>query len=307
MGTKNLARTAIEGGRTGSNKWERRDSHNSERASARDYCNKVRLDPESYEDFDIEEKDHVRKEFNDKLGPMYRWLASQCGRPWDEVRSEVSKTFDTRTTAGRHIVNDHLLSSVEEVPDYRYGRYYRGPEDSTTSYYRHDFYVDDAGILKEKTVIKRRNYERPPAFNTQQIANWLSGRVVGQVGSKFFWFVPSDKNKKRGGENRTWITQWGGSRGYYSNRYGLHFYYLHRSPIYKYDEERHIVYEDGKPIILDYKETWQDSTPTFRQDRKLNDKEMAFWNTIPEYYQTKVLERSPTYPDPPKPDYYGYY
>ena len=306
MGTKNLARTAIEGGRTGSNKWERRDSHNAERASARDYCNKVKLDPEAYEDFDIEEKDHVRKEFNDKLGPMYRWLERQLGRPWDEVHSEVTKTFDTRTTAGRHIVNDHLLSSVEVTePVYRY--YYRHTDDPNTSYSKHDFYVDDNGILCKRKYIPRRYYVRPPPFNTQRIANWLSGRVVGQVGNKFFWFVPADKNKKYGGVTRTWITQWGGERGYYSNRYSLHFYYLHRSPIYKYDEERHIVYQDGKPVIVDYKETWQDSTPTFRQDRKLNDKELAFWNTIPEYYQTKVLERSPTYPEPPKTDYYGYY
>ena len=43
---------------------------------------------------------------------MMRWLESQCGRPWSKVYAEVCERFDTRTTAGRHIVHDHLLGSV---------------------------------------------------------------------------------------------------------------------------------------------------------------------------------------------------
>jgi hypothetical protein len=306
MSKKNLARTAIEGGRTGSNKWDRHYSHKETRAQERAFLGEVQSDLENYYEYDIEETRHVYKEFNDKLGPMYRWLQSQCGRPWNDVRSEVTKTFDTRTTAGRHIVYDHLLSSVEEGPDYNYRRYYYGPEDYTTSYHRYDFYVDNEGVLREKTVVKRRGgyYDRPPAFDTSQIANWLSGRCVGQVGNKFFWFVPADKNKKRGGASHTWRTTWGNRRYYHG--YGLNFSYLSKEPIYKKDSVGQYIYQNGTLVTIGYQEKWNDSTPIFRQDRKLNPKEMAFWNTIPTYYQTKVLERSPVYPNPPKPDY-GYY
>lgn len=107
----------------------------------------VTLDPDNYDAYDIEPRQPIYKEFDDKLGPIYRWLARQVGCPWDEVRSDVSKTFDTRTTAGRHIVYDHLLTSVEITPDVRF-HYYSNPEDPNTSYSKNDFYVDEAGILQ---------------------------------------------------------------------------------------------------------------------------------------------------------------
>ena len=236
---------------------------------------------------------------------MYRWLHSNCGRPWNEVKSEVFQKFDTRTTAGRHITYDHLLKSVEEVPDFRYGRYRYGPDDWTTSYYKNDFYVDEEGVLRAKTLV-RRKHEKLPYFDTRQIANWLNGRIVGKVGKKLFWFVPADKNEKRGGYRREWMTEWN-YRSYYSN--GPVFRYHNYRPIYKYDTEGRILLdENGNKVVREYEETWPyASPPGFRQDRKLNEKELAFWNTIPEFYQTKVLERSPTYPNPPKNNPYSYY
>jgi hypothetical protein len=303
MATKNLARTAIEGGRTGRNKWERRNSHNTERTSAREYCTKVKYDLDAADELFIQEKDPVWKDFADKLGPMYRWLERQVGKPWDEVRSEVTKAFDTRTTAGRHIVYDHLLRSVEITPDvYRY-RYYRNTGDDTTSYSKHDFYVNDDGILCVRKYIPRR--QKLPTFDTRQIANWLSGRIVGKVGDKLFWFVPADKGKKRGGYNHQWKCDWS-YRSYYSN--GLRFLYLTYKPIYKTDSLGYILLDDaGNKIVKDYEESWVAANPyAFRQDRKLNEKEAAFWKTIPEYYQNKVLELSPTY-NGPKPDPYRSY
>ena len=122
MSKKNLARTAIEGGRYGRNKWERRYSHRTDRAAERNYMSKVEHDVEYFDDYDIKPSAPVYKEFKDKLSPMYRWLHAQVGRKWDEVRSEVAEKFDTRTTAGRHITYDHLLSSVEEKPRLEYRR-----------------------------------------------------------------------------------------------------------------------------------------------------------------------------------------
>lgn len=305
MSTKNLSRTAIEGGRTGSNKWDRRYSHAETRADEKAYLGEVKADLENFYDYDIPKTRHVGKDFNDKLGPMYRWLESKIGLPWDEVRSQVTKDFDTRTTAGRHIVYDHLLRQVEVTPNHDYGAYYRGPEDYTTSFHYHDYYVDDNGLLQKKTYIKRK--QKTVHFNTHQIANWLTGRVVGKIGKKLFWFVPADKTKKRGGTNLQWMTQWGGISNYYSRTYGLRFLYLYQEPVHRTDKNGQTVLVDGKVVVESYKSVWKAGRPNFRQDRKLNDKELAFWNTIPEQYQIRVLEHSPTYPNPPKQDPYGYY
>jgi hypothetical protein len=310
MATKNLAKTAIEGGRTRSNKLDRRYSHQETRAAQREFLSNVKQDIENYYDYDIKKTRHVHKQFNDKLQPMYRWLASQCGRPWNEVRSEVSKKFDDRTTAGHHILHDHLLSSVEEVPnlDYYSLVYSYRPVDWTTSYRRYDFYVDDGGILREKTVVK---YDKTrasiPSYDTKQIANWLSGRVVGKVGSKLFWFIPADKNKKRGGVDRTWRADWVTSKYHYAN--ALRFLLLVEQAVYKTDPLTGFKLKDefGNPIVIGYEKMWTVAHPSsFRQGSRLSNKEAAYFNKLPEYYQQRVLELSPSHPNPIKP-FRGYY
>lgn len=297
MATKNLARTVIEGGRRGYNKWERRYSHKETRADEKAYISEVKEDTENWYDYDIEPTRPVWKEFSDKLGPMYRWLHAQVGRLWNDVRSEVAEKFDTRTTAGRHITYDHLLSSVEEVPNLNYRRYSYRPEDWTTSYYRNDFYVDDDGYLRSKTHISRKI--KKETFDGNSIANWLSGRVVGFVGNKLFWFTPTGKGKKRRGRTHKWITRWGHPAGYswyYYNRSFLNYYYLGQEVIYKVDDKGHIMFDENDRRIIDrIEDKWINATPTFRQDRKLTDKEIAFWNTIPASYQKIVLKFSPTY------------
>lgn len=306
MSKKNLSRTVIEGGRYTGNKWDRRNSHAESRAEERNYMQEVRLDPDNYDEYDIEPLQHVYKGFRDKLGPMYRWLNSQVGRPWDEVYADVRKSFDTRTTAGRHIVFDHLLQSVEVTPRVRY-RWSYAPDDPTTSYSDNDFYVDDDGILQKKRYLGRRYYrEKVPPFDTNRIANWLNGRIVGKVGNKFFWFYPTTKSKK-GGYSHIWASEW--HRGSYYADAGPQFLYLVYEPIYKKDSVgRAIIGEDGKMIIIDHQAKWvRASIPHLRQGQKLDSKDMQFWNSLPEYYQTKILQKSPGYPKPAKTNTYGYY
>lgn len=311
MSRKNLSRTVIEGGRYRGNKTDRYLSNAEERARVRNYIQEVTLDPENYEEYDVEPRDHVYKGFRDKLGPMYRWLQSQVGRSWDDVRSDVFQKFDIRTTAGRHIVFDHLLSAVTvgEEPQYRYTS---NPDDPTTSYSDHDYYVDDDGILQKKRYLGRRHYRgyvKVPPFDTKQIANWLNGRIVGRVGNKFFWFVPTGKAKKHkgSGHDHIWRISWGRNSpywSYYSQEVGPYFQYLGYDVIYKLDGNGvQVLDDDGKPTVLDRIPKWVNSnyTPTLRQHRKLNEKEMEYWYTLPEYYQTKILEKSPNYPEELKP------
>lgn len=296
MSKKNLSRTAIEGGRTGRSKWNRRNSHNIERASERDYCRRLEVDPDiAYDDEFITEKEQAWKDFNDKLNPMFRWLGKQTGRPWDEVLSEIKQKFDTRTTAGRHIVNDHLLRSVQTAPEYR--SWYYGPEDETTSHSQHAFYVDAEGILQKKRYIPRHG-SAVPKWDTQDIADWLKGRIVGKVGNKLFWFVPATKNKKYRGYNHEWKTEWKYWQYDYYGRHGLKFLYLSYDPVYTKDK-------DGNRVITEYKSVWKESygVPTLRQGYALNKEELKYWNIIPVFYQEKVLEHSPTNPNPPKKRY----
>jgi hypothetical protein len=140
MSKKNLARTVIEGGRSHFNTFDRRCSHGEERARSRDVARALLCggDPE---DAIFEPRRSVDPWFYDKLGPAMRWLRSQVGRPWNKVRSELFARFDTRTTAGRHILFDHVLREVEDARPLR-------PR-------RHGLWVSEQGVLRH-AVFRRK-------------------------------------------------------------------------------------------------------------------------------------------------------
>jgi hypothetical protein len=50
--------------------------------------------------------------FNDKLGPLRRFLRSNLGRPWNKVYSEVSAAIDRRSISGNHL-HEHVRDAVE--------------------------------------------------------------------------------------------------------------------------------------------------------------------------------------------------
>jgi len=182
MSTKNLARTVIEGGRARHNCWERR--HSNALARRRE----ARASAQLLTAIEIEEvayrlRPKVYKDFRDKLGPAQRWLEAQAGRPWNKVRSDLVQRFDTRTTAGRHILYDHLLPSVEGGR-----RQFSSPE----------FTVDRAGILKRKRPRGRPHLARERlAEPTDQERIWIAARRVGLRGSAHFWFVPTESGAFR--------------------------------------------------------------------------------------------------------------
>src|SRR5438105_10112930 len=89
LSRKDLSRTVIEGGRYYHNCDERRASHAIERANTRQWLDRVCIDPDVADESAPEPKPHISKLFHDKLAPAQRWLASQVGRPWDKVYSEL--------------------------------------------------------------------------------------------------------------------------------------------------------------------------------------------------------------------------
>ena len=302
MSKKNLSRTVTEGGsRT---KWDRHMSHKEERMRERAYLREVKADLDNYYEYDIEGIRPIHKDYSDKTGPIFRWLESQIGRPWNDVNSEIANKFRDHP----HIHN-YLAGCVSKSLDEPVKPWCTVPDDPTTSRHPHDYYVDDAGILQKKRYVKRQYHEKVPKFDTNRLANWLNGRVIGQVGADLYWFVPADKSKKQGGTDKEWRIQWGRPKGYYYYGYpdGPCFEYLQYDITYKRDFAGNIVIEDGKMVEVGRTESWRRGwKPNLRQDRKLNKQELEFWAKVPTWYQTRILEESPTYPDPPKREL-GYY
>ena len=299
MSTKNLSRTVIEGGRVRSNKWERRHSSRAERAKTREYLANIAKDPEFAEDETEPKRIKVYKEFDDKLGPVYRWLHSQVGKNWNEIKSEVFTTFDTRNLAGSHIVYEHLLSSVEEVPNVQRYKYRTPPEDPTTSFYKNDFYVDENGLLQIKKYISRKS--RRQAIHTKVVTDWLAGRIVGKVGNKMYWFIPVSI----GGFSDEWKCVW--TNGYFevadvARRGGIEYYKLEYVPVLNKLGE-----------VIDHKPEWK--IPFFwkvkrisaRQDQEFSKKDLELWNEIPYWCQNVILQWAPDSLNPPRADNYSYY
>lgn len=173
MARKDLSRTVIEGGRYYRNSWERRASHGAERASTRAWLDTVELDLEEADESSPPPIKHTGKDFRDKLAPAMRWLASQVGRPWNKVYSELRERFDSRTVAGRHVVEDHMLGWVRRHSSEGSIRYYRSFE----------LYVDAHGILRKPKTHGRtyRNVQR-------EVHRWSAGRVCASTYRGWWWF-----------------------------------------------------------------------------------------------------------------------
>lgn len=184
MSKKNLARTAIEGGRRGFNTWERRESNQLERVHTRSMMRAIVRDPEIADSKPAPKRRPVHPESNGKLNPVYRWIAAQHGRPWSDVRSEVHEKFDARTTAGRHIMYDHVLTHVNYAwhdNDWR-GR---------SSYVGYHGYA----IVGNDGILRYVPGTRPPWKGHGDTVNkiiweWAAGRFVRWVGAVPLWFVP---------------------------------------------------------------------------------------------------------------------
>jgi len=193
MGTKYLARTAIEGGRRSSQRDEEHEWTKSARVHWNQYCNQIRFDQELADSWQPDDrKCDWHKEFDDKLTPIYRWLQSRVGRPWAEVRHEIKTRFDIRTTAGRHIVYDHLIDRIKGA----------GSKEMS-GYDSDDWRIDENGILrglywkfnnqrkhrKRRNPIKRKAVRRR-RWTNDQIWMFFRGRQVTKVDGIWHWNDP---------------------------------------------------------------------------------------------------------------------
>ena len=96
-----------------------------------------------------------RKEFSDHLGPLWGFLNTNCGKPWNKVYSKVCEMLPGNTVQGRHI-RDHVTQAVFMGHDHEYSGLYN---------YRARFarwYVDKHGILRKNTKKSKYQYKPKP-------------------------------------------------------------------------------------------------------------------------------------------------
>lgn len=284
MSTKNLARTAIEVGRRSHNRWERNYSHKQERARARQYLRAVEKDPEDAFDIVAKERPRVMVEQDDKLGPVYKFLESRCGRPWSEVYSEIKARFDSRTIPGRHILYDHILRHMVVQWDHEHEYTYSYKRDGEgRKFYSRNYVVDEEGILRtadayEGVPTKPRHPpgQRKKYPNNRARVNaiaaayaWANGRKILTQGSKMFWGDP---------------VRWTSEICYRANNHWTGYWgYIARYNRYTYcDCYRHYVGIDG---------VHRHELPVeFRQARELSKDDYKFWeDKIPEGIKDGLL------------------
>lgn len=258
MATKNLARTVLEGGRTGYEKFGRNYATRQQRRQTREYLIRVQSDPEYY----LEEKEPERKKifdgFTDKLEPVKRFLASRVDKSWPETKSLIKEKFDDRSLAGWHVVYQHIYRDIAPTINVFQCEYYIG---------FYDYYIDEENILRK---VHRPNRKYKSLSNEEQtrlellkreIIKWLDYRKIGFVDGVLYWF-------DGGGKDRVKIT-WDHYAANYLSYDGGYFPY------------------EGCPdnYILRYR---------FNQSAKLTAEEVNYFRNLPEKFQKNILENSPT-------------
>ena len=110
-----------------------------------------------------------RKDLNENLAPLRRFLASQVGRPWDKVYAEICANLKPTSTVQQH-VRAHLPDfvalklRVNQVGVLEH-QGWRGPD---TKWYQ-PFYVDPRdGILKQ--TVSEKEWKRRAQQRKQELA-----------------------------------------------------------------------------------------------------------------------------------------
>lgn len=278
MSTKNISRTVIEGGRTGWSKNSRRQSNADARAMDRNYAHdaKTLIDPDSLKA--PVKRYKVSKDFADKTRPIYRWLDSNIGKSWAKVKSEIHSRFDTRTTAGRHIVYDHVLSQVDELPDVRYPNRY---------------YVDTQGCLQENAKWKRK---RDRLIPNKIIEKWVNDRKILKLSETvLFWMYQTSPEWQECGNRLAYP---GSARGYYwsglcsrNHRDNTKLVAVPEQAVFGYEKATlHREVKDG--VVVYYRPTpikeCQGKHGSYRQGKRLDVDDMKMWSKLSEGWQTKL-------------------
>ena len=112
-----------------------------------------------------------RKELNENLTPLRRYLERQVGRPWDKVYSEIAAHLRVDNTVQQH-VRDHLRDFVAVTPRRVNGCWHS----RASSLWYQRLYVDPiTGLLRRTDQLpeekaRRRRLEQRPAPSTDRVS-----------------------------------------------------------------------------------------------------------------------------------------
>lgn len=109
-----------------------------------------------------------RKQLNEYLNPLARFLQKQVGKRWDDVYSEICKHNKRGSAVGEHIFQ-HLFDYVRAKPTA-----------SVNEWYYHNYYVDESGILQKSPERKW------PRFKREQPECWR------KTDDELVWYVQRD-------------------------------------------------------------------------------------------------------------------
>ena len=172
MATRDLARTVVEGGRSGWSKYSRR---RSARVGRRGW----RFDGDG-EPYQRKAPYHYRQ-FADKFGPLTRWLKSRAGRPWNDVYAEFCWRYDRRTLKGWHL-SGHLLDWVCCT-----GLKREYPWTFCPVIRRHREFCAEGGVLRHIPCRWHRRRAEVSAVSRSDAHGWAGGRRVIVRGTVLFW------------------------------------------------------------------------------------------------------------------------
>lgn len=100
----------------------------------------------------LQRRHRSRKWLNENLRPLERYLASQVGRPWDKVYSEICAGIDRRNTVQQHIhqhLEDFVATKVVRLEGEIFKQRRWGGLQPIASEWGPRFYVDpDHGLLR---------------------------------------------------------------------------------------------------------------------------------------------------------------
>jgi len=121
-----------------------------------------------------------RKQLNEHLNPLYRYLDKQVGRPWDKVYSEICERIRLTSTVQRHIlqhVDQHVATAVFAADDGT-PMVNMGWGGARPVWDYHDLYVHPVdGLLKRVKVPK--GYKSPYRYQPWHQPKRCCSRVDG--------------------------------------------------------------------------------------------------------------------------------
>lgn len=102
------------------------------------------------------------KQFTDVLGPIYKFLDAQVGRPWNKVYSELSQVLDKRKLTHKHVF-DHVEMYVERhVRMGHDGQYYPTNAIFTWNAVKGLFVCPRTSLIRRQVPRKEVRPEKPP-------------------------------------------------------------------------------------------------------------------------------------------------